>query len=124
MRNDLDRLVARANTDARVLAVMLFGSVARGEQRADSDFDICLFLNTPTGADATGLRLDYLSEFDLDVQVFQSLPLYVRTRVLRDGKVLLCKDEDRLYEIAIDTARRFEDFKPIYTMYLEAVARG
>jgi hypothetical protein len=55
---------------------------------------------------------------------FQQLPLYVRRRVLKEGIVLLVKDEDELYELAFRTAKEFEDFKHIYRNYLEAIAHG
>lgn len=117
----LKRLIARASEDPAVLAVLLFGSVARGETTAASDVDICLVLDPDAAVLAERRRLDYLAGVDLDVQVFQALPLYVRRRVLREGRVLLSKDDDRLYELAIRTAKAFEDFKPIYRRYLEAV---
>jgi hypothetical protein len=41
---------------------------------------------------------------------------------LKEGKVLLCQDEDLLYEIAFRAAQAFEDFKHIYHGYLEEVA--
>lgn len=119
----LETLVAQARGDARVLAVLLFGSAARGED-AHSDLDVCLVLGPERGGDAERVRLDYLTRFDLDVQVFQALPVYIRARVLRDGRVFLCKDEDALYDIALATVRAFEDFKPTYERYLEAVADG
>jgi uncharacterized protein len=40
----VNKLVAQASQDTDVLAVILFGSVARGEQTAHSDVDICLVL--------------------------------------------------------------------------------
>lgn len=106
----LGRLLERAREDPAVLAVVLFGSAARGEATPASDVDVCLVL-TPE-ADPTRVRLDYLARFDLDVHAFQALPLYVRTRVLREGRVLLVKDEDALYELAARTAKEFADFEP------------
>ncbi|MGH7312542.1 MAG: nucleotidyltransferase family protein [Candidatus Rokuibacteriota bacterium] len=117
----LERLIARAREDPAVLAVVLFGSAARGEATSASDVDVCLVLNPDAAGEAGRLRLEYLAGVDLDVQVFQALPLYVRPRVLREGRVLLSKDDDRLYELAIKTAKAFEDFKPIYRRYLDAV---
>jgi predicted nucleotidyltransferase len=123
---DIDKLLARSRKDADVLAVFLFGSVVRGEQTAHSDIDICLVLVPPsTPYERTLLsrkRLDYLAQFDLDVQIFQALPLYIRSRVLKEGQVLFVRDEDLLYDIAFRTAQAFEDFKPIYYRYLEQVA--
>ncbi len=117
----LQRLLVRAETDPAVLAVLLFGSGARGEASSASDVDVCLVLRPEAGVNPSEERIRYLAEFDLDVQVFQELPLYIRSRVLKEGRVLLVKDEDALYELAIRTAKAFEDFKPQYRRYLEAV---
>ncbi len=125
MRNrDLENLLQRVREDPEVLAVMLFGSMARGEAGADSDVDVCLVLYPQARDRARAARLRYLDLADLDLRAFQSLPLYVRRRVLKEGQVLLCKDEDLLYEVAYRTVQAFEDFKPAYRLYLEAVERG
>ncbi len=122
----ITRLVARAREDPDVLAVLLFGSRARGDATPASDHDVCLVLAAPprTGSDATEKRLQYLAMVDLDVVVFQQLPLYIRTRVLREGRVLFTRDEDALYAVAVRTAKAFEGFRHIHHGYLDAVARG
>lgn len=79
----LGRLLERAGADPDVIAVLLFGSGARGESTGTSDLDVCLVLRP--GVDPTATRLDYLSRFDLGVHAFQALPLYMRSRVLRRG---------------------------------------
>ncbi len=66
-------------------------------------------------------RLEYSDYEDIDVQVFNELPLYIKQRVLKDGKVVHCKNEDLLYDIAIKTVKEYEDFRPRYRMYLERV---
>jgi predicted nucleotidyltransferase len=123
---EVEKLLAQAGRDPDVLAVLLFGSVARGEQTAHSDVDICLVLMPPsTPYENTSLlrkRLEYLAQFNLDVQIFQALPLYLRSRILKEGQVLFVRDEDLLYDLAFRTAQAFEDFKPIYYRYLEQVA--
>ena len=119
----VDALTARARDDPSVLAVLLFGSHARGEAIRGSDVDVCLVVDASV-EDPTDLRLAYLSRYDADVHVFQQLPLYVRVRILKDHVPLLVKDEDAFYELAIRTVREFEDFRPYYDRYLEAVADG
>ena len=81
----LARLATRAEQDSDVLAVLLFGSRARGEASPESDIDVCLVLSGEPGSDLERAqkRLDYLAETDLDVAVFQSLPLHIRSRVLK-----------------------------------------
>ena len=118
----LEGVLEKASGDEDVLAVLLFGSYARDEEF--SDIDVCLVLK-PGEADPLLLskkRLEYLAAFpDLDIQVFQQLPLYIRVRVLREGKSLFCRDEDLLYDLSFSTVREFEYFKPRYLSYLEGV---
>ena len=122
----MDKLLEMAHQDDDVLAVLLFGSVARGEQTPLSDIDICLVLipqnKSYRNIDLSYKRLEYLKQFDMDIQIFQQLPIYIRRRVLKEGKVLFVRDEDTLYDLAIRTAKAFEDFKHIYYAYLEEVA--
>jgi hypothetical protein len=125
---ELDSLLEQARRDPEVLGVILFGSAARGEATVQSDLDVCLVLyaggDQPRDSGQLAYkRLEYL-HFNLDMKIFQQLPLYVRRRVLKEGRVLLVKDEDQLYEVAFRTAQAFEDFKCIYYDYLEEVARG
>jgi hypothetical protein len=121
----ISRLVARAKDDREILAVILFGSRARGDASSASDYDVCLVLAAPrSDLAAANKRLDYLAGDDLDVVLFHQLPLHFRSRVLREGQVLYTLDEDALYALAVRTARAFEGFRHIYRGYLDAVARG
>jgi len=123
VKQQVELLLKEARQDNDVLAVMLFGSVARGESSDHSDIDICLVLYPKRWQleELARKRWEYLC-FDLDIKIFQQLPLYVRRRVLKEGIVLLVKNEDQLYELAFRTAKEFEDFKHIYRDYLEAIA--
>jgi len=120
----VDGVLAKASEDADVVAVFLFGSRARGESVRGSDTDICLVLR-PGNYDPMLLhrkRLSYLKEGSTDVHIFSQLPLYIRRRVLKEGKILLCQDDDLLYEIAFRTAQAFEDFRHLYYGYLKELA--
>ena len=117
------KIIEEVKTDEEVLALFLFGSTARNENVEKSDIDICLVL-TPrsyTPRELSQKKLSYLKRFNLDIQVFQQLPIYIKTRVLKEGKVLHCKDEDSLYDIAFTVIQEFADFEPIYRDYLKEV---
>ena len=117
-------IVKWAEGDSRVLAVILFGSTARGERRETSDVDICLVLvpDTYSPEMLMDIRLQYLTAFSADIQIFQQLPIYFRQRILKDGQVLGCRDEEALYDMALRTVQAFADFQPFYKRYLGEVA--
>jgi len=123
----LDKLMKRARQDLDVLAVLQFGSRTRGDAAPQSDIDVCLVLAPRSQADRLSLaqkRLEYLTGLDLDISIFQELPIYVRRRVLKEGRLLFVRDEDVLYEVAYRTVQAFEDFRHIYDAYLDQVARA
>ena len=126
---EITGLMGKARQDQDVLAIIVFGSRARGDDGPTSDLDICLVLQ-PKDYSALKLsrkRLEYLKFFSmpgLDIHVYQQLPLYIRKRILKEGKILFCRDEKVLYELAFRTVQEFEDFRHIYYSYLEEVARG
>jgi len=123
---ELDRLLGMVKQDKEVLAVIIFGSAARDEKVLLSDVDICLVITSqPKSFELTSLshkRLEYMKDNSLDVRIFQQLPLYIRVRVLKEGRILFVRNENKLYELAFRTAQAFEDFKHIYYGYLKEVA--
>jgi len=126
MNPPLKRFLEEVRQDPAVLAVILFGSRARHEDTQASDTDLCLVLRSGKDGPENQMtvRMHYLKYDDLDIRIFQQLPLYVRQRVLKEGEVLLCDDLDALYEVAYRTVQAFEHFKPAYRRYLEEVAHG
>jgi uncharacterized protein len=124
----LEELLKDVRQDTDILALFLFGSVVRDEQSPSSDIDFCLVLMPKRGAhDSKGLsrkRLEYLDKYPFDIQIFQHLPIYIRKRIIREGRILFVRDEGQLYELALRTVQAFEDFRQIYTSYLEEVAGG
>jgi uncharacterized protein len=96
----------------KVRFVMLYGSVAKGAARADSDIDLCIYFDGPQD-EASLFRFRALAElFDdrYDIQIFLQLPLYVRVDVL-SGILLYAPDLEFVYDVAYATIREFDDFK-------------
>jgi predicted nucleotidyltransferase len=118
------RLRTCFDADARgALAVYLFGSVARGEARDDSDVDVgILFASEPPATlDAPQFAIEAELERSLGrrVQVValnRASPDLVH-RVLRDGRLVL--DRDRAARIRFEVRKRNEyfDLEPIRRLY-------
>lgn len=116
-----DGIIARAKRDGNILAVIVFGSFARKEKY--SDIDVCLVLKQKTEPlKMSKIKLGYLKDFSsFDIQIFQQLPLYIRIRILKEGKILFCGNVDMLYDMAFTAIKEFGDYKHIYDSYLEGV---
>ncbi len=117
-----DKIIEMAKKDKKVIAVVLFGSHARKEAMAESDIDVCLILQNPENSSEK--RIEYALSDKLDVQAFQALPMYIKMRILKEGKIMFCRNEKALYEIALKTIREFEDYKKFYYGYMEAMVNG
>jgi predicted nucleotidyltransferase len=119
-------IVEKVKNDPEVLALFLFGSSARNEECEQSDVDLCIVLmpGTYPPKELSQKKLDYLKSTDLDIQVFQQLPIYIKKRIIKEGKVLYCKDDDALYDLCFAAIREFADFEHIYRHYLAEVADG
>jgi predicted nucleotidyltransferase len=123
--NLLTNLVEIVKQDNEVIAVLLFGSIAQGRADRESDIDICLVMQPGFYAplELSRKKLAYLKLFDLDIQIFQQLPLYIRMRVIKENRVLFCRNEGGLYKIAFSTITEFSDFEHIYRDYLKDAVR-
>ena len=124
MEKGIEKTIEIAKKDSEVLAVALFGSHLKGKGR---DIDICIFLMKKlTNLEMSKKRLSFLSALsdNFDVNIFQQLPLYIRKRILKEGKILFCKDEDVLYDLAFSTIKEFEFYEKLYNMYLKGIENG
>jgi len=114
-------VVKKAKKDKVVLAVLLFGSRVKNEVRENSDTDVCLVLHPGEYSNIvlSKKRLEYSAGYDrdMDIQVYQQLPLYVRKRILESHKILYCKKDSELYEIAFSTLDEFGYMEKFYEDY-------
>lgn len=102
----------------RVMFIILYGSQARGDARQGSDVDLAIYYQG-NAEDRFRYRQEILGRLsqDFDVQTYQDLPLYLKMEVLK-GEVLYQKNNTFLYEVAYQTIREFEDFKPYFYDYI------
>jgi len=128
MLKELEKIVEKARKDTDVLAVILFGSYSRKELKSLSDVDVCIVLQ-PRKFDnlfMTNKRLEYLDLVPdrYDIQIFQQLPVFIRVRILKDGKLLLDKDYNLMFKVALNTIKDFDLFRKHYYYCIESVAYG
>jgi len=106
-----------------IAAAYLFGSVARGTARPDSDVDVGILYSEdpPRTLAGMGFRLEGEIEkilgLPVQVVVLNHAPVDLSIRVLRDGKLLV--DQDRPKRVRFEVRTRFEfwDLEPYLKLY-------
>jgi len=92
----------------KVIAIFLYGSVARGEEKPLSDIDICVV--TAKGISrAEKERILVHASPSLDLTLFWDLPLPIRFRVLREGILLWGKEDLELHRIRRSTLHCYRE---------------
>ncbi|MBE3572939.1 MAG: nucleotidyltransferase domain-containing protein [Moorella humiferrea] len=116
-----ERLRKALITRQEIIFAYLFGSHARGTANKLSDVDVAVFLDElrlpPVG------HFGYKSELlvvmrqklrePLDFVILNEAPLPLRFRVLRDGKLLFCRDVRARITFHEKTMRDYLDFRPL-----------
>jgi predicted nucleotidyltransferase len=115
-------LTTRASTEG-IAAAYLFGSVARGTARPDSDVDVGVLYSADPPRTLAGLPFglegDLESALGLPVQlvVLNHAPVDLIVRVLWDGKLLVDRDRSRRIEFEVRSRNEFWDLEPYLRLY-------
>jgi len=122
----IKNLIKVAKKDKDVVAIVLYGSFVKKPHF--KDIDVCLMLKPKKYRNIylTEKRLKYIKLVPeiVDIQIFQQLPVYIRKKILEEGKILLNKDFDESFKLALSTIKEFDLFKPHYYYYLKSVENG
>jgi predicted nucleotidyltransferase len=119
----LNKAIARIDSlddFEKVEFVIQYGSSVNGMMTKDSDIDLAIYYDGKDDSELSQYRFKLLSNlFDdiYDIQIFQQLPLYIRTEVLK-GNAIYCKDRIFLYDVARQTIEEFDAFKHRYYDYI------
>ena len=103
----LDRAIS-AIPKEQVIAILLYGSVARGEEKPISDIDLCVVTERGISRAARERILSHASP-SLDITLFWGLPLPIRYRVLREGKLLWGEEGLALHRIRRSTLHCYRE---------------
>ena len=124
---DTETIVAalRAELEAEtdIVAAYLYGSVARGTHRTDSDLDLALLLHSPPPDTLDGLRLDLVARLEdrlrrpVQIVILNKAPCDLAHRVRRDGVVLIDRDRRRRVAWEVKSSNEYFDMEPIRRLY-------
>ncbi|MFZ3058225.1 MAG: nucleotidyltransferase domain-containing protein [Candidatus Methanoperedens sp.] len=95
-----------------ILAILLYGSAAKGEDTPQSDIDICIV--SPSCKDKKSLLNEIYRKLDVfskkyDVRFFEELPLYIQIDIIKSNRIIYSKDIYELYEYFYYFRKLWED---------------
>jgi predicted nucleotidyltransferase len=134
--SDVERAVARCAAKQReIAAAYVFGSVASGRARSDSDVDVAVLLARPLSASrALSYRLKLMAEFgsalhrsDVDLVLLNDASPLLAHRVLSKGRLAFERSRSARVRFQVQTASRYADVVPMYETqirYLKRQARS
>lgn len=115
MNNVLSQITQHLNNHPQVSAAWLFGSVAAGNARKDSDIDIAvLFIPGLSKYERFDLRLGLMGELErlsgreADVVDMQSAPLFLQHQIRKTGRLIV--EKNKPYRVAFDVHSRQKYF--------------
>lgn len=126
--SDLDQEIVQASEGIPgILALLVFGSLARGAARPDSDLDVAVL---PESADARARRhlqadlavalADLAPEGRVDVVLLDEAGDVLRHRALATGRLLLCRDRLAWRDFQVATFREHGDREWVRRLFREA----
>ena len=116
---EIKKILNHTLADYPVAFAYVFGSSLSSHRVQESDVDVALGFSKPV---SDGLFYEIFKTLNsrlslptekLDLKNFADLPLLVRFRVIRDGKLVYLKDEKIHRQMAVKTIDYYHDEAPI-----------
>lgn len=110
-------------TQKGVLFGYLFGSMATGNTRKESDVDIAVYLSPETKPRFFDIRLDLLEKFtrafrrEADVIILNVAAPFVKYVILKEGKLIFERDQNARIDFEVKAINEYFDYKPVLKQY-------
>jgi predicted nucleotidyltransferase len=115
---DFRKIVRELKKNKVVEAIYLFGSYARGKQLPFSDIDVCVITRKGIPLYAKASLVSGSSQ-RIEIVAFWDLPVYIRYRILSEGKPLFVRDANFMGRVTVGTLREYFDFRPVIERFSE-----
>jgi predicted nucleotidyltransferase len=80
-----------------VLAILIYGSVAKGSENERSDIDICIVAPNAKSSHLYTKLLPLVRK-NYDIKIFEDMPLFLKMEVIKNHKIVYAKNVYQLYE--------------------------
>lgn len=123
MEELIDQIKKECQKDTNIAFCYLFGSFASGKTNRESDIDIAIYLDQNTTKDFFNKRLDLIARLtqllhrEVDIIILNTAYPFLRYVIIKEGKLIYSKDEDKRIDFELKTLNDYYDFKPTMEQY-------
>ena len=118
MNTTIRKAVDELKKHKEVKAVYLFGSYAKGTNLPFSDIDICILTEKRISSTKKANIIANSSD-NVDIVLFSELPVTIRYRILKEGKLLFVRNEAEIHSAAVQTLKEYLDYRPLIERFSE-----
>ena len=110
IKEQVKNVIEELKKEEKVLAIILCGSREKGYERESSDIDICVV--APEGGKNIFEKILKLMQNErIDIKLFEDLPLFLKIKIIEEGKAIFVRDENKLFEYFSLIRKIWEDEK-------------
>ena len=128
----IKRAVVRCVSRRReIQAAYIFGSVAAGRARVDSDVDIAVLVRRIAPSRMLKYRLKLMADLgaalhrsDVDVVILNEAPPLLAHRVLSQGKLIFERSASARIQFQVKTASRYFDLIPMFETHIRYLKKS
>ena len=110
LKERINSIVESLKKYPEVVAIILYGSYAKGKEKPLSDIDVAVILKDKS----LEAEVSSFSSNVLDVVPFHRLPLYIKFEVLKHGKVLFLRDREDFMNVKKRILRDYLEMSYLY----------
>ena len=116
----LDKFLKEILIDQCIIGVIQFGSSVTEDIYKDVDIVI---ITDPIFTSQDKFNMKLHSPERIDVSFLEDLPLDIAKDAIK-GSLIVNRNEDRVFDIVVDVMKRWEDFKPMWKLYVDVSING
>ena len=125
-------VITRIAKDRDVIALYAFGSLAESSLKPLSDLDFGILISDSLdkqelfhkSIDLIGILNETLKTDEVDLVILNNDPIRFAYHILRTGKLLYCRDQNRLIDFIEKTKKMYLDFKPFREQFDRVFLEG